>query len=74
MIKKGTKKKKQLMKMLSKKNLEEYIGRFVEKKKQGSKRKKHKVSLKGLKCMTSTKFLCHALIIKVIYLVMELKV
>lgn len=74
MIKKGTKKKKQLMKMLSKKNLEEYIGRLVEKKKQGSKRKKYKVSLKGLKCMTSTKFLCHALIIKVIYLVMELKV
>ena len=74
MIKKGTKKKKQLMKMLSKKNLEEYIGRLVEKKKQGSKRKKYKVSLKGLKCMTSTKFLCHALIIKVIYLVMKLKV
>lgn len=74
MIKKGTKKKKQLMKMLSKKSLEEYIGRLVEKKKQGSKRKKYKVSLKGLKCMTSTKFLCHALIIKVIYLVMELKV
>ena len=60
--------------MLSKKSLEEYIGRLVEKKKQGSKRKKYQVSLKGLKCMTSTKFLCHALIIKVIYLVMELKV
>ena len=60
--------------MLSKKSLEEYIGRLVEKKKQGSKRKKYKVSLKGLKCMTSTKFLCHVLIIKVIYLVMELKV
>ena len=60
--------------MLSKKNLEEYIGRLFEKKKQGSKRKKYKVSLKGLKCMTSAKILCHSLIVKVIYLVMELKV
>ena len=74
MIIKGTEKEKELMKMLSKKSLEEYIGRLFEKKKEGSKRKKYKVSLIRLKCMTSTKFLCHALITKVIYLVMELKV
>ena len=72
--KKGDKKEKTINEDVVEKKSEEYIGRLVEKKKQGSKRKKYKVSLKGLKCMTSTKFLCHALIIKVIYLVMELKV
>lgn len=72
--KKGDKKEKTINEDVVGKILKNILVDSLKKRNKAVNEKKYKVSLKGLKCMTSTKFLCHALIIKVIYLVMELKV